>query len=203
MRNLVIAFLAVIALCFTASAQTNPTPAGFVASSDVLAINCSGGWSAGNLTTEAYDLLDYGATKANRLFAQGVELTAPGCGLSVFGGGMIWQPDISSLLSKTNLGSGNLLTFVDASAGEGIPTTGPNRVSAVIGGGVKYILTDNVTWNTMRCEVVFFGSNRYPACSTGISAYFGGTPASPALSSNVKRSLVRRIANATARLAAR
>jgi hypothetical protein len=181
-----------------APTQAPASPAGFVASSDALAINCNGSWGAGNLSTEVYDLLDYGATKSNRIFAQGVELTAPNCGLSVFGGGVIWQPDLSAVLKKTNVSTGNFIVFLDGSAGNGISSTGSNRVTAILGGGAKYILSDNLTWNTMRFEEVFFGSNRYQAVSTGISAYFGGTPASPAASPAVKRSLLKRINTAFA-----
>jgi len=177
------------------------SPAGFVASSDALAINCNGSWGSGNLTTEAYDLLDYGTTKSNRVFAQGVELMAPACGLSMYGGGLIWQPDISALLAKTNLPSGNFVLFFDGSAGNGIPTTGSDRVTGIVGGGLKYIMSDNLTWNTVRFEEVFFGANRYAAVSTGISAYFGGTPASPTISTNVRTSLLKKVAKATAKLA--
>jgi hypothetical protein len=177
---------------------TASTPAGFVASSDVLAINVNGSWGVGNLTTESYDLLDYGTTKSSRVFLQGVELTAPSAGFSIFGGGLLWQPDISSLLKKTNLPVGNFIVFADANAGNGMPTTGSNRVSAIIGGGMKYILSDNVTWNTVRYEEVFFGNQRYPAVSTGIAAYFGGSPASPVVSSNVKTSLLKRLARLNA-----
>ena len=173
---------------------------GFVASSDALAINCGSGWGAGNLTTESYDLIDYGVAKSNRVFAQGVELTAPNCGLSVYGGGVQWQPDISALLKKTNLPSGNFLAFVDANAGDGIPTVGANRVSAVIGGGVKYILSDNLTWNTVRYEEIFFGNQRYASISMGIAGYFGGTPASAAKSSNVRQSLMKKAAKVAAQL---
>ena len=122
MRNIAIAFLAVLLCLCTVSVNaqtTNPTPAGFVASSDVLAIDYNGTWSAGNLSTESYDLLDYGALNLTRLFLQGVELTAPGPGLSVFGGGVLWQPDISTLFNKTNLTGGNFIVFVDGSAGVG------------------------------------------------------------------------------------
>ena len=185
----------VIGFCVAAEAQT-----GFVASSDALAINCGSGWGAGNLTTESYDLIDYGVAKSNRIFAQGVELTAPNCGLSVYGGGVQWQPDISALLKKTNLPSGNFLAFVDANAGDGIPTVGANRVSAVIGGGVKYILSDNLTWNTVRYEEIFFGNQRYASISMGIAGYFGGTPASAAKSSNVRQSLMKKAAKVAAQL---
>ena len=200
MKSIAIALLAAMALGLTANAQTS---SGLVTATDAMGISCGGSWSVGNLTSESYDLLDYGATKANRLFAQGVELTAPGCGLSVFGGGVLWQPNIATLLSKTNLPSGNFLTFVDASVGNGIPATGADRLTTIIGGGVKYIASDNVTWNTVRFEEVFFGANRYPSISSGLSVYFGGTPASAVISSNVRRSLVKRIASATAKLAAK
>lgn len=201
-----------IVLCLsaaTAKAQTSastPTPgspAGFVPASEVMAISCNGSKSAGNLTTEAYDLFEYGSTKSNRVFAQGVELMAPGCGLSVYGAGLLWQPDITALLKKTNVPSGNLLFFLDGSAGNGIPASGNNRVSAVLGGGFKYILSDNLTWNTIRFEEVFFGNQRYPAVSTGLAAYFGGTPASANASSNVRKGLMRRVASAAAKLAAK
>ena len=204
MKAIAIAFgvmVTLLVLCLPANAQSSP--AGFVASSDVLAIHGPTGWGAGNLTTEAYDFLDYGATKSNRIFLQGVELSAPAVGLSIYGGGLIWQPDISSLLKKTNMPSGNFLAFCDASAGLGLPSTGTNRVSAVVGCGGKYILSDNLTWNTVRFEETFFGAQRYPCVSMGIAAYFGGTPASAAVSSNVRRSLTKRIASATAKLAAR
>jgi hypothetical protein len=190
---------AVTAKAQTPAAAPEPaSPAGFVPASDVMVIRCNGSSGAGNLTTEAYDAFDYGGTKSNRVFAQGVELSAPSCGLSVYGAGLLWQPDISALLKKTNIPTGNLLFFLDGSAGNGIPATGSNRVSAVIGGGFKYILSDNLTWNTIRFEEVFFGNQRYPAVSTGLSAYFGGTPASAAASPNVKRSLMKRLASAAA-----
>jgi hypothetical protein len=177
------------------------TGAGFVASSDVLAVDGPNGWGAGNLSIEAFDAIDYGPNKSNRIFLQGVELTAPAAGFSIFGGGLMWQPDISALLSKTNFASGgNFLAFVEASAGNGIPSAGSDRVSAILGGGVKYILSDNVTFNTIRCGVIFFGATKDPYCSSGIAGYFGGVPASAAVSSNVKKGLIRRIASATAKL---
>lgn len=200
-----LATLAILALaaCLPAlqlAAQTPApvvAPAGFVASADVLAIGGPTGWSAGNLTTESYDFLDYGTTKTSKIFLQGIQLSAPGPGFSIYGGGLIWQPDISALLKKTNLPSGNFTAFVDGSAGLGMPSTGTNRVGAVLGGGLKYILSDNLTWNTIRFEEVFFGAQRYPAVSAGIAVYFGGTPAPAAVSSNVRRSLLRRIASAS------
>jgi hypothetical protein len=194
MKTLVLCL--VVAMLTSVTVAQTATPSGFVASSDALAIGVNGSWGVGNLTTESYDFLDYGPTKSNRIFLQGVELTAPNANLSIFGAGVLWQPDISSLLKKTNLPTGNFIAFVDANAGDGIPTTGNSRVSAIFGGGLKYIMSDNLTWNTIRFEEVFFGSSRYPAISTGLSAYFGGIPASPAASSNVRRSLLKRAAMA-------
>lgn len=186
-------------LCSFSAAQAvvEASPAGFSAASDVMAVDCGGNWGAGNLTTEAFDFLDYGPTKSNRILAQGVELTAPNCGLSIFGAGLMWQPDISALLKNTNIPVGNLIPFVDGSVGNGIPAMGKDRVSAMIGGGVKYILSDNITWNTIRFEEVFYGASRYPAVSMGISAYFGGTPASPAVSPNVRGAMIKRMARST------
>jgi hypothetical protein len=202
-RVLTIAALA-LACALPMLAQT-ASPAGFVASSDVLAVNCAGNWGAGNLTTEAYDLVDFDATKSNRIFVQGIELTAPSCagGLSVFGGGVIWQPDFSALLAKTNLAAGNFTVQLNASLGNGIPAAGSDRVTALAGAKVQYILTDSVTVNALECGVMFYGATRTPYCSAGIAAYFGGTPASAAVSSNVRKSLLKRVASATAKLAAK
>jgi len=196
----IVAFLLAASAVCVAGQTPVPTPAGFVASSDALAINVNGTWGVGNLTTESYDFLDYGAAKSSRIFLQGVELSAPSASFSVFGGGVMWQPDISSLLAKTNLPAGNFVVFVDGSAGDGIPASGGNRVSAIMGAGLKYILSDNITWNSVRFEEVFFGSSRYPAISTGLSAYFGGTPASAAKSSNVRASLLKHLAKARTQL---
>jgi hypothetical protein len=196
MRFLILCFT--LAILVTAGmAQTTPvssTPAGFVVASDVLAINCVKGWGVGNLTTESYDLIDFGATKSNRVFGQGVQLLAPSCGLSIYGAGVLVQPDLSLLLKKTNIPVGNLITFFDASAGNGLPSVGNNHVSVVLGGGLKYILSDNITWSTVRFEEVFFGSNRYPSVSTGLALYFGGTPASASVSPAVKKSLIKKMA---------
>ena len=170
---------------------------GFVASTDVLAIGSAGGWSAGNRTNEDYDLVDFGATKSNRLFLEGVELLAPTAGFSVYGGGVKLQPDISSLLKRTNLPTGNFLAFIDGSVGNTVYASGPNHVGVIIGGGLQYITGSTMTWNTLRFDEVLVGSNHYPALSTGISLYFGGAPASAAASPNVRSSLAKRIAAAT------
>jgi hypothetical protein len=199
-----IMLVAILCACWAASparaqaAAPAAASTGFVASTDVLAIGGPSGWSAGNRTNEDYDLLEFGATKSNRLFLEGVELLAPSAGFSIYGGGVKLQPDISSILKKTNLPTGNFLAFLDGSVGNTIYATGPNHVGVIVGGGLQYITTSTMTWNTLRFDEILAGGKHYPSLSTGISLYFGGTPASAAASPNVKRSLLRRIATATA-----
>lgn len=179
------------------------SPAGFVASSDALAIDCAGTWSLGNRTDEVYDLVDFGASKTNRLFVGGSEITAPGCsgGLAVFGGTVSFQPDLTKLFSLTNLSAGNFLASFNGFVGNGIPGSGADHIASGAGGKVQYILTDSTAVNVIQCGVLFFGAARDPYCSAGLIEYFGGTPASAAVSSNVKRSLLARAAKISARLA--
>jgi hypothetical protein len=191
-----LAVAVLIAAVACVSAQTAPTPAapaGFVASSDALGINCNG-WGAGNITKEALDLVDVGPAKSNRIFIEGIELTAPPCGFSIFGGGAIFQPDISALLNRTNIPSGNVLLSMDASVGNALETAGPNHVAFEGGVKLQYIINDGVTLNAIQAGVVNVGGHWYPMVSAGLSGYFGGTPASAAQSSNVLHALQRKMA---------
>lgn len=203
---LVFALLGVLLTSIARGQGVLPTPiapvasssAGFVASTDALAIGGPGGWSAGSRSNEDFDLLDFGATKSNRLFLEGVELLAPTAGFSIYGGGVKLQPDISALLKKTNLPSGNFMAFLDASAGNTIYATGPSHAGVIVGGGLQYIPNDTMTWDTLRFDEILSGSNHYPSLSMGISLFFGGTPAAASVSPNVKRALLRRVTAASA-----
>ena len=198
-----IAILALITILLVVPpVHAQPASAGFVASSDVLGIRCGGSWNVGDYSTYAYDFLDYGASKSSRVFAQGVALISPSCGVSIYGAGLVWQPDISKLFKSTNIPVGNVLFSFEGSAGNAIPSVGPDKVSAIAGAKVQYIINDSLTWNTIRCGVMFYGSQRDPYCSSGLATYWGGTPASPVVSSNVRKGLLKRIADATRRLKA-
>lgn len=176
-----ILFMLLIGSAATASAQAaTPAPAapavsanGFAASSDAVAIHYKGGWSAGTHIIESYDFLDFGKDKTNHLYLEGHELLAPTPGFSIYAGGITFQPDLTKLLNKTNVQANSLNAYFTGAAGNGVPTTGGSHISFLAGGGVKYNLTQALTWNTLQAQYGRFGSNGFGVISTGLSFFFG------------------------------
>jgi hypothetical protein len=163
----------------TATAPATPsatasTSNGFSGASSAVAIYYAGGWSAGTHVTESYDFVDFGKTKSNHLYVEGHELLAPTPGFSIYAGGLKYEPDLSALLKKTNLPVGNFGVTLSAALGNGVPSSGGSHVSFLAGGGVKYRLTQALTWQTLESEYGQYGSNRFGVISTGLSFLFGG-----------------------------
>lgn len=149
------------------------TSNGFVASSDAVAVYYGGTWSAGTHVTESFDFLDFGATKANHVYLEGHELIAPTPGWSIYAGGLKIEPNLAGVLKKTNVPAGNFGVFFDAALGNGVPSSGGSHVSLLAGGGVKYQLTQSLTWQSLQAQYGQLGNSRFGAISTGLSFIFG------------------------------
>jgi hypothetical protein len=160
-----------------AQAATTSTTAsasnGFAATSEAVAIRYSGEWSVGTHVTESYDFADFGKTKANHLYVQGHELLAPTPGLSIYAGGLQFEPDLTALLKRTNLPASNFGVYFNGAAGNGVPSSGGSHISFLAGGGVKYALTSALTWQSLNVQYFRYGSNNGAAISTGLSFIFG------------------------------
>ena len=133
----------------------------------------SGAWSAGTHITETYDFMDFGKTKSNRLYMQGHELLAPTPGLSIYAGGLQFEPDLSTLLKRTNLPASNFGVYFKGAARNGLPSSGGSHISFLAGGGVKYALTSALTWQSLIVQYFRYGANNGAAISTGLSFIFG------------------------------
>jgi hypothetical protein len=168
-----------LGMAFPAStrAQTTTTAtstsSGFSATSEAVAVRYAGEWSAGTHITESYDLVDFGKTKANHLYVQGHELLAPTPGISIYAGGLQYEPDLTALLKKTNVASTNFGVYINGAVGNGVPTSGGSHISFLAGGGVKYALTSALTWQSLNVQYFRYGSNNGAAISTGLSFIFG------------------------------
>ena len=158
----------------TQPAVTTSTSQGFAGASYAVALHYGGVWSAASLTDERYDLIDFGTTKANHIFVQGQELIAPTPGISFYGGGVAFKPNIAGLLSKTNVPNAALKTFFAASVGSVIPTTGASHIGALFTAGVSYQLTSNLAWESFRVAYGRNGSQGFEEMSTGLAFVFGG-----------------------------
>lgn len=158
-------------------AQVAPTPIptsqGLSAESDAMAVHFNGEWSAGTLVTESFDFLDFGAAKGNHLFLTGQQFLAPTPGVQAYLGGITIQPDFTPLFKKTNVPTGNFAVFVSGAVGNGIPSVGGSHISFLAGGGVKYSVTSNLTWQTIQGYYGRIGSQPFEAISTGLSFIFG------------------------------
>ena len=158
------------------AATTSTTPRasnGFAATTEADAIRYSGEWSVGTHVTESYDFADFGKTKANHLYVQGHELLAPTPGLSIYVGGLQFEPDLTALLKRTNLPVSNVGVYFNGAAGNGVPSSGGSHISFLAGGGVKYALTSTLTWQSLNVQYFRYGSNNGAAISTGLSFIFG------------------------------
>ncbi len=194
----VISLLAVafLLLATQASAQSGVT---FTGTTEVTALHFNGAWGPANHTTESLDLIDWGPTKANSLSVEGHQVVAPSANLSAYMGGVKFVPDLSSLISKTNLSSDQLGVFLQAAAGEGsLPAK--NSLAFFIGGGVNYRMTSNLSFSTIDFRIGRAGSQAYYEVSSGIQYIFNPQVAKAA---SAKRFLARRAAVSRAAAAIR
>ena len=121
--------LAILALAATLTYAQTPAPTlTFTPGSEVVAFktNVAGvpQWSVGNLTTESFDLIDFGKTKAQHFSIVGTELLAPTPGISMYHAGGSYVPNVTCLFSKTNIPSNTISFHVDGSIGIAIPGSG-------------------------------------------------------------------------------
>ena len=151
----------------------SPTSNGFAASSDAVAVYYAGGWSAGTHVTESYDFVDFGKAKTNRLYLEGHELLAPTPGFQMYAGGVKFEPDLNALLGKTNVKAGSFGLFMRAAVGNALPASGGSHISILTGGGVKYQITQQLTWQTLQANYFRLGAQNGAAISTGLSFVFG------------------------------
>ena len=154
---------------------TQGTPS-ITASSDAIGLRYGGQWTTGTLITESMDFCDFGKAKNHHLYLEGRELVAgPTAGFNVYAGGLKLEPDLTSLLKKTNVSASNFGVYFTGGVGNGIPTTGSSHISFLAGGGVKYRATLALTWNALQVQYLRFGANNGEVISTGLSFIFSGT----------------------------
>ena len=172
-----IALFAVLALAAIGYAQTPAPTLTFTPGSEVVAFhtNVAGvpQWSVGNLTTESFDLIDFGKTKAQHFSIVGTELLAPTPGISMYHAGGSYVPNVTGLFSKTNIPSNTISFHVDGSIGITIPAAGTNHISWMGGGGFKLFPGAAVTYNALQGQCGKMGAQTFCEVSTGISKVFG------------------------------
>jgi len=174
MRKIAVFALAValVALPAVVVAQTaTPPPStsnGFSGASEAVALHYAGEWSPATDVTQSFDFLDFGKTKTNHIYLEGHELIAPTPGFNIYAGGLKFEPDLSSLFKKTNVQAGSFSAFFNGSAGNGVPSAGGSHISFLLGGGVKYNVTSNLSWQSLQAQYGRFGSNQFVVISTGL-----------------------------------
>jgi hypothetical protein len=162
-----------VAIAQTPAPPAPPSvPVGFTGASEAVAFHYNGSWSAGTTVQESFDLMDFGATKSNRLFVAGKQILAPTPGLNAYLGDVIFQPDLSKLLNKTNVAPGSFSTVIEGGVGVGLPATGNSQITWEAGGGVKYQVTSSLTWQSLNAFYGRFGSTPFAGMSTGLAYFF-------------------------------
>ena len=171
------AVIAVFALVNMGVAAQTPTPAPvglvFTTSAEATALHYNGLWTAANHTTESLDLIDWGVNKGNSLSVEGHQLVAPSAGFAAYLGGVKYQPDISTLMSKTNIPPDSFTMFAQTALGAAPqPNSQPSKITFLIGGGAQYRATTNLTWTPLDVRFGRMGSQSFLEMSTGLLYYF-------------------------------
>jgi hypothetical protein len=154
-------------------AQPIAAPVGVTVSSDAVAMDYRGAWSAGTMIDQSFDLIDFGAKRSNRLLVAGSELLAPGPGWAAYLGKAIFVPDVSGLIAKTNVSPGSFGVSLDGAVGVGTPSNAGSSIAWYAGGGVRYQVTSGLTWQSLQAQYGGVGAERFAAISTGLSFLFG------------------------------
>ena len=170
--KIVLSFIAILALAISviAKAQT-PTTGGVVFSTtaEATALNYNGAWGPAAHTTESFDLIDWGAQKGSSLSVEGHQLVSTP--FNAYLGGVKFTPDISSLISKTNIPAESLSVFLQGAGGVSTFITG-NRVAFLAGGGLSYRATPNLQWSALSVHFLRVGSKNAVEMSTGLAYFF-------------------------------
>ena len=149
----------------------NSTGLNFTGSSEVTAFRTAGVMSAGTKITQSLDFFEYGTNKTNHFSVVSYEFLAPTPGIGFYGAGARLDPDLSKVLRKTNVNTGQLGMFAEAAVGAAVlPKT--TAVGVMLGGGIKYQLTSSLGWNSLSVNYLRLGSTNAVSMSTGLSYIF-------------------------------
>lgn len=158
----------------TGTTTTTTTPAaGFTTQAGPIAFEYQGAWSAGSFTAERYDVYDFGATKANHLSIDGIQVLAPTPGINMYLGGVDYVPNLSSLMSKLNVPAASFTAFVDGAIGPVTFSNAPNSIAWMAGGGVAYKITSSLTWTPIYANYGRAGSQPFVGITTNLRFLFG------------------------------
>jgi hypothetical protein len=190
--------LLVVALCLPAIGQVVPAATGGTttvsASTEAVAFHYNGNWSVGNLNTQSFDIIDWGAQKGNSFSAEAAELLAPTPGINSYLGFGKYTPDISSFISKTNLSADQFQVFVRVGGGE--TTMGGNSYGTMVaGGGATWSAIPNLNLSMGDVYWIRFNGVNSIYASAGLRYIFNPN-ASPSFA--MKRMLARQARKAAA-----
>ena len=135
MKNLIL-FLA-LSFASAALAQTPPPPpsALFSCSTDAVAVRIGGQTNPGTDVGCSFNVKSTFAVESHNLLT-------PGNGAQDYLGGVSWTPNISSLVTKTNIPKNTFQPFLHAAVGiaRTVPAIGPSaqHYGAFAGGGFRY-----------------------------------------------------------------
>ncbi len=160
--------IALIALLSTLplAAQTVSAAAG------ATSFHYQGASYAGSETQQYINLINFGTNKASIVTVGSAQTMVPGASLSLYQADVGYQPDLSSLLSKTNLSASSLTFRVDVLGGVAATATG-NKGTIGAQGTVNYAMTPNVAATGGFVTGGLIGTAPYWQVSAGITAIFG------------------------------
>ena len=161
-------FLTAVALLLTPSLAIAQSGLVFSTSTEAVALNFHSTYYAANHTTESLDVFDWGAAKGNSISIESHQLLAgPTAGWNGYYGGVKVQPDISKLMSKSNISPSLFGIYAQAAVGVATMPTG-SQISYILGGGAQYRMNENLVWSAANFRYIRTGSSNGWEATSGL-----------------------------------
>jgi len=167
----------------TASTSTSNSATGmsFDASTGVVVVRGNGHTDVATEIDYTLDTVDSSADASgyrNRLYLLGDDVVAVSTfGYNYYGAGVRFDPSksLAAAFKKTNIPADSFKVYVDATAGNAIPSSGSSLISFHVGIGAKVALTSSgsVSWDLAQAKLFRVGSKNYVTVSTNVSAHWG------------------------------
>ena len=187
-RLLLQVFAAIIGMTVLSMSARAQSGLVFSTSGEATALNYQGSCTAATHTTESLNLIDWGAQKGTSLSVEGHEIAASP--FNAYLGGVKFTPDLSALISKTNIPSDSFQLFVQGAGGVATFTSN-NQPAFLAGVGASYQITPNLQWSTLDIHFLRVGSKNAVEMTSGLAYYFNPQATK---SFALRRMIVRRAA---------
>jgi len=165
----------IILICTILALSTIPALAQLQAGATASAVYYHSGWAVGTEQTQQVPVFYTGASK-NQIISFGTREVIVPTVFEMYGGLVNYQPDLTSLLAKTNFNPNQVSLSIDFAGG--IATLPGGATKPAVEGRVnfQYALTPATTFTAVYGGGGLIGRDQFYTISAGLSHQLFGTP---------------------------